>query len=58
MQATSFSTTVQGKKYSGSVSESNGQYTASVSTLSGATATGSSVTAAENALYIRIDEIV
>jgi predicted RNase H-like HicB family nuclease len=40
------------------VQESNGQYTASVSTLSGATATGSSITAAENALYIRIDELV
>jgi predicted RNase H-like HicB family nuclease len=58
MQATSFSTTVKGKQYSGSVQESNGQYTASVSSLAGATASGSSITEAENALYIRIDELV
>lgn len=57
-QATSFSTTVQGKQYSGSVQESNGQYTASVPGLAGASASGSSITAAENALYIRIDELV
>jgi predicted RNase H-like HicB family nuclease len=56
--ATSYSTTVAGKQYSGSVQESNGEYTASVSSLSGASATGSSIQAAENNLNNRIDEIV
>ena len=58
MQAVSFSTTVEGKQYSGSVQESGGQYTASVSNLPGASASGPSIIAAENALYIRIDELV
>lgn len=53
-----YSTTVGGKQYSGSVAESDGTYTASVSTLSGATATGSSAQAAENNLDTRIDELV
>jgi predicted RNase H-like HicB family nuclease len=57
-QATSFSTTVAGKQYSGSVNQSNGQYTASIPGLAGASASGSSISAAENALYIRIDELV
>jgi hypothetical protein len=54
----SYSTTVGDKHYSGSVSKSNGQYTASVSGLNGASASASSAQAAENALTIRIDEIV
>ncbi len=58
MQVTSFSTTVDGKQYSGSVSESDGEYVASDPTLSGATATGSSEIAAENNLAIRINELV
>jgi hypothetical protein len=55
---TSYSTTVAGKQYSGSVQESNGEYTASVSGLAGASASGSSITAAENNLTTRINEIV
>jgi predicted RNase H-like HicB family nuclease len=58
MTATGYSTTVGGKQYSGSVSESDGQYTASIPSLPGATATGSSLDAAENALNSRIDELV
>jgi hypothetical protein len=57
-EATSFSTTVAGKQYSGSVADSDGTYTASVSNLSGATASGSSAQAAENNLDARIDELV
>jgi hypothetical protein len=53
-----YSTTIAGVQYSGSVEESGGQYTASVPSLSGATATGSSIAAAENNLSSRIDEIV
>jgi predicted RNase H-like HicB family nuclease len=56
--ATSFSTTVNGKQYSGSVQESDGEYTASASGLTGASATGSSAQAAENNLTTRINEIV
>jgi predicted RNase H-like HicB family nuclease len=54
----SFSTTVSGKTYSASVEESNGEYVASVSGLAGASASGSSETAAENNLTTRIDELV
>jgi hypothetical protein len=54
----SYSTTVAGKQYSGSVEDSGGQYTASVSGLAGASASGSSAQAAENALTLRIDELV
>ena len=53
--ATSFSTTVAGKQYSGSVEHSNGEYTASVSGV--ASASGSSKTSAENNLTQRIDEL-
>jgi hypothetical protein len=52
----SYSTTVAGKQYSGSVEESQGEYTASVSGL--ASASGSSAMAAENSLSQRIDELV
>jgi len=58
MQATSYSTTVAGVQYSGSVQESGGEYTASIANLSGATATGSSEQAAEDNLNAKIDEIV
>ena len=57
-QATGFSTTVAGKQYSGSVADSDGTYTASISNLSGATASGSSAQAAEDNLNARIDELV
>jgi predicted RNase H-like HicB family nuclease len=40
------------------VQESDGEYVASVPSLSGATASGSSVAAAENSLSVRINEIV
>jgi predicted RNase H-like HicB family nuclease len=53
-----FSTTVGGKLYSGSVEESGGEYTASVPSLAGASATGSSIAAAENNLNNRINELV
>jgi hypothetical protein len=49
---------VAGKQYSGSVEDSGGQYTASVSGLAGASASASSMQAAENALTLRIDELV
>jgi predicted RNase H-like HicB family nuclease len=58
MQETSYSTTVAGTQYSGSVAESGGEYVASVTSLSGATASGSSLIAAENNLTTRIDELV
>jgi hypothetical protein len=55
---TSFTTTVAGTEYSASVAESSGSYEASVSSLPGATASGTSLIAAENNLTIRIDELV
>jgi hypothetical protein len=48
MDVSSYSTTIAGKQYSGSVEESGGQYTASVPNLAGATASGSSLAAAES----------
>jgi predicted RNase H-like HicB family nuclease len=54
----SFSTTVAGTRYSGSVEQSGSEYTASVGNLTGATASGSSEAAAENNLTQRIDELV
>lgn len=58
MQISNYSMTVNGTQYDGSIVESGGQYTASVPNLPGATATGSSLAAAENNLNIRIDELV
>jgi hypothetical protein len=55
---TSYSTTVGGTQYTGDVEQSGGEYTASVANLPGASATGTSLVAAENALDIRIDELV
>jgi len=52
-----YTTTIGGVTYSGSVEEENGVYTASVSSLGGATATGSSMIEAENNLAVRIDEL-
>jgi hypothetical protein len=53
-----FSTTIGGKQYSESISQSGGEYTASVPNLPGATATGTSELAAEESLYERIDVLV
>jgi hypothetical protein len=53
-----YSTNVGGKSYSGSVTATAGDYTASVPNLQGATATGSSVEAAENNLSFVIDTLV
>ena len=58
MQATSFSTTVAGKHYSGSVQDTNGEYVATAAGLAGASASGSSLSSAENNLTTRIDELV
>jgi hypothetical protein len=49
---TSFSTTVAGKGYAGSVQESQGSYVASVPNPPGASATGSSIQSAENNLNV------
>lgn len=53
-----FTTTVAGKTYVADVSYSNGEYVAEDANLSGAVATGNSVTAAENNLTARIDILV
>jgi hypothetical protein len=53
-----YSVTVGGTQYAGSVQEQNGSYVASVPNVSGATATGNSMIAAENSLTTRIDELV
>ena len=58
MSNTTFSTIVNGKSYSGSVSYSDGEYVASDPGLAGAEAIGSSELAAENNLATRIDELV
>jgi len=56
--AGSYSVTLGGKQYSGSVEESGGVYTASVGNLPGASASGSSAQAAEDNLTMRINELV
>jgi hypothetical protein len=53
-----YSTTVGGKQYAASVLEAGGEYTASIASVPGATATGTSQQAAENSLNMRIDELV
>jgi hypothetical protein len=50
--AASYSTTVSGKSYAGSVEESEGAYIASVPLPPGVSASGSSVEAAENNLNV------
>ena len=52
-----YSTTVDGQTYSGSVEESDGEYTASVANLPDASASGSSVEAAEDNLGTVIDAL-
>ena len=44
--------------YGAIVEDANGTYTASIPSVNGATATGSSLQAAENNLDLRIDELV
>ena len=59
LMADTYTDTVNGKNYSGSVQqESGGEYTASVPHLPGATASGSSAQSAENNLGTVIDELV
>jgi len=53
----SYSTSVAGKSYSGSVEESGGTYTASVPGQPGASANGSSVQSAENNLDAVLDSL-
>ncbi len=53
-----YSTTVAGTKYLASLAESGTEYTASVSSLLGATATESNEQVAENDLNVRIRELV
>jgi hypothetical protein len=53
----SFTTTVAGVHYSASIMESGGTYTASAPNIPGASASGASESAAENALTLRIDEM-
>jgi len=53
-----YSTTVVGKQYSGSVEQTGSQYTVSIPNLPGATASGSSILAAENNLTSKIDLMV
>ncbi len=53
-----YTTTVGGKRYSGSISHADGLYTISVPNVPGASVTAPSLQAAEAELYIRIDELV
>jgi hypothetical protein len=55
--AASYSATVSGKNYPGSVVESGGVYIASVPNPPGASASGSSVESAESNLSIKLDAI-
>lgn len=54
----SYSTTVGGKSYAATISQSNGVYTLSVGSLPGATVNAASLGSAEEALSIRIDTLV
>ncbi len=53
-----YSATVGGTQYAGSVEEEDGAYVASVPNLSGASASGATMLEAENNLTIRLDELV
>ncbi len=53
-----FSTVINGKSYAADVTYSNGEYVATDGNISGATASGNSVTEAENNLANRIDALV
>jgi hypothetical protein len=58
LTSTSYSTSVGGKSYSANITESNGTYTLSDPTLPGASVSGSSLSAAESALSVKIDTLV
>jgi len=53
-----YSTPVDGKSYSGSISQSDGTYSISVPKLTGASVSGSRPQAAESALDVKIDPVV
>jgi hypothetical protein len=53
-----YPTTVNGTHYTSSIDESGGVYTATVPTIPVVTASGATVTAAENNLNLRIDVLV
>jgi len=52
-----YSTNVGGKSYAANISQANGTYTLSVPNLPGASVTGSSLFAAETALYVKINTL-
>jgi hypothetical protein len=55
--SSSYSTSVGGKSYSANISQANGTYTLSVPNLPGASVSGSSLSAAESALSVKIDTL-
>ena len=57
-QESSYSTSVAGQQFWGSVDRAGVDYTATVPNLAGATASGSSQQSAEDNLNARIDELV
>jgi len=58
LESSSYSTSVGGKSYSANISQANGTYTLSVPNLPGASVSGSSLSAAESALSVKIDTLV
>lgn len=55
--STSFSVTVDGKHYTGSVSQSDGEYSATASGVHGVSGSGSSQASAEAALEMRLSSV-
>lgn len=55
LDATTYSTNVAGKNYAANISQANGTYTLAVPNVPGSTVTGASLSAAENALNLKID---
>jgi hypothetical protein len=58
LASSTYSASVGGKSYSANISQANGTYTLSVSNLPGAHVSGSSLSAAEIALTVKIDTLV
>jgi hypothetical protein len=58
LEISTYSTSVGGKNYSANISQANGTYTLSVPNLPGASVSGSSLSAAEIALSVKIDSLV
>ena len=56
--SSTYSTSVGGKSYSANISQANGTYSLSVPNLPGASVSGSSLSAAESALTVKIDTLV